>query len=131
MYEATDEEFEQAVIDGIASVPERFRDDIENLAFVVEDEPSSGEVARARAESGGRREVLGLYSGVPLPERNSGYGLGSPRPDVITIYRGPHQRCSNSHDDLVERVRRTIVHEIGHYFGMDEDQLREMGYGST
>ena len=65
-----------------------------------------------------------------LPNRGESYGLCNV-PDTITIFKEPHLEVSQSVDDLRERVRRTMVHEIGHYFGMDEDQLRDMGYGSA
>lgn len=79
-----------------------------------------------RSESGS--EVLGLYSGIPLTERGGSYGMPGTQPDTITIYKRPHERCFSTREDVVEQIRKTVVHEVGHYFGMDEAQVRAMGY---
>ena len=128
MFEVDDETFDAIVDMAIDSIPEEFLDDIENLEFVIEKEP--GPQHMQRLDEGtvvGGRILLGLYSGVPLTDRGYWYGHGN-MPDVITIFQGPHERMARSYEGLIESVRRTVVHEVGHYFGMDEDQLREMGY---
>lgn len=116
MYEATEEEFEEAIRAGMDAIPERFLDDLENVAFIAEDEPEDGS------------ELLGLYDGVALTERGNGYGAVSDWPDTITVYKGPHERMCASRGEFFEEVRKTVVHEVGHYFGMDEDQIADMGY---
>lgn len=132
MFEVTDGEFEEAVQRGIDCIPERFRNELENVAFAVQDEPDASQRATmVDSDCAGRRELLGLYAGIPLNRRGAGYGGYSSMPDMITIFKSPHQRIAWSKEDLYENVRRTVVHEVGHYFGMDEDQLREMGYGSS
>lgn len=131
MFEVSDEEFEEAISRGIESIPERFRRDIENVVFVAQDEPNASQLALINRGDSLHRELLGLYSGVSRTRRGAYYGAGSAVPDVITVFQGPHQRIANSREQLFENVRRTVVHEVGHYFGMDEEQLREMGYGST
>ena len=70
---------------------------------------------------------MGLYSGIAMTERGDYYGYGE-FPDTITIFKGPHERMGLSHADTIEEIRRTVVHEIAHYFGMDEEQVDEMGY---
>ena len=71
-------------------------------------------------------ELLGLYDGVSLPDRADGYD--GDLPDVITVFKGPHERCFGSRTELVAEIGKTVVHEIGHYFGIDDARLREMGY---
>ena len=126
MYKLTDAEFEAAVQDAIDSIPEEFLDDLENLAFVIADEPEEEDFEGdgLYTEEG---ELLGLYDGLSLAERDSGYGFGD-YPDTITIFKGPHERLEGGRDDIIEEVRRTVVHEIAHYFGMDEGQVDDMGY---
>ena len=128
MFEVDDETFDAIVDMAIDSIPEEFLDDIENLGFVVEQEPGPRHLERLdEGTVVGGRILLGLYSGIPLTDRGYWYGHGN-MPDMITIFKGPHERMARSYEDLIESVRRTVVHEVGHYFGMDEEQLREMGY---
>lgn len=132
MVQVTDDEFEQAVQAGIDSIPARFRDQIDNVAFCLQDEPDPGQRARMTGSAcPGRRELLGLYSGISLARRGAGYGGYGSMPDMITVFKGPHERLAWSKEELFENVRRTVVHEVGHYFGMDEAQLAAMGYGSS
>ena len=70
-------------------------------------------------------DLLGLYDGIPLTERDD-YAWDIP--DVITVFKGPHERLCSSREEMVEEIRKTVVHEIGHYFGMDEEAIDEMGY---
>jgi predicted Zn-dependent protease with MMP-like domain len=96
---------------------------VENVAIVVDDWPDYS----TPSASGGRPETLyGLYEGVPLTERGAGY-YGS-LPDKITIFRGPLERDFAT-QELEEQVRITVVHEIAHYFGLDEERLEELGWG--
>lgn len=126
MYRITDTEFQEAVEKAILSIPEDFRVIIDNVAFVVQDEPTDSQLASVSGNP--RRELLGLYSGIALPRRSVHYGIGGPQPDTITIFKGPHERVSFSKEDLTERIRVTVLHEVGHYFGMNEQQLRDAGY---
>ena len=153
MYEMSDEDFERAVDEAIASIPEQFLEALENIAITVQDEPSNEQLATfvwidadydefpdevgsieedcgepAERESCVGEPLLGLYEGIPITERDSGYGSLGDVPDVITIFKGPHERCFNSRDRIVEEIRKTVIHEIGHYFGIDDERLREMGY---
>ena len=110
----TDAEFEAMVEDALERVPEQFLEAVENVAFMVEHDPP-----------GGRRNLLGLYHGVPLTGR--GYYAGT-MPDTITIYQRPIVRVFQSRERVREEVYRTVVHEIGHYFGMDDDELHALGW---
>jgi len=113
------EKFESLVGDALASIPREFRDAMKNIAIVVEDEPS-----RALLHEMGIRPpgtLLGLYSGTPLTER--GWDYGNRLPDRIQIFQGPHEREADNEHDLVAEIGETLIHEIGHYFGMSEAQI--------
>ena len=122
----TDEEFEFAVQEAIDSIPEEFLDELENVAIMIADEPEEEDFDGDGlfSEEG---DLLGLYDGVSIDERDGSYGFGD-YPDTITIFKGPHERLGGSRAYVLEEVRKTVVHEIAHYFGMDEDQVDEMGY---
>ena len=125
----TDEKFDEIVEGALDSIPDRFWDDLENVIFTVADEPDEEQLDSVEDWNSVclGDELLGLYDGTPLTERDSYYGTGD-LPDVITVFKGPHKRCFPNEDELAEEVRKTIVHEIGHYFGNDEETLSEMGY---
>lgn len=120
------EEFERVVDETFAGLPERFSSSIENVHIVVEDRP---------AEHIGRRKgirveglLLGLYEGVPLPRRGTGYGMYPVLPDRITLFKDNLECVSRDYNDLVRNIRETLMHEIGHYYGMTEQQIRAAGY---
>ena len=125
-FDLTDEEFEGAVQDAIDSVPERFLDELENVAILLADEPEDEDFDGDGyfTEEG---DLLGLYDGVALTERGDYYGAGNDYPDTITIFKGPHERLSDDRAEVLEEIRKTVVHEVAHYFGMDEDQVDAMG----
>jgi predicted Zn-dependent protease with MMP-like domain len=112
------EEFEQAVSDALDSLPERFSRLVKNVAIAVEDEPSDEDLDSAHDEAD--EELLGIYRGVALTERSHDMPL---LPDEIAIFRGPINRVARSRREAVEEIRETIVHELGHYFGVDEEEL--------
>ena len=126
MVHLTDEEFEAAVQEAIDSLPDEFLDELENVTFMVADEPEEEDLEGdgLYAENG---DLLGLYDGVSLLERADGYGFND-YPDTITIFKGPHERLSDDRAVVLEEIRVTVVHEVAHYFGMDEDQVDDMGY---
>ena len=114
--------FERHVADALASIPREFRDAMQNIAIVVEDEPSPellGEMGIEPPDT-----LLGLYTGTPLTERTSSYG--NTLPDRVLIFQGPHERESDDEDDLIVCIAETLIHEIGHYFGMSEEQIEEV-----
>ena len=104
-----DRDFEQLVEQGLEEVPARFRRRLRNVVFVVEDEPP-------------RPGLLGLYQGRPLTTRSVSQPIAEP--DRITIYQGPHERMARNENELRKAVAETVWHEVGHYFGMDERQVR-------
>jgi predicted Zn-dependent protease with MMP-like domain len=116
------DEFESRVADALASIPRRFRRAMKNIAIIVEDEPSEELLDEMEIEP--PDTLLGLYQGTPLPERTSAYG--NALPDRILIFQGPHERDSDDDDDLVVAIAETLIHEIGHYFGLSEEEIEEI-----
>jgi predicted Zn-dependent protease with MMP-like domain len=114
--EMSNEVFDSLVDDALAEVPEDLLSLIDNAVLLIEDEPEGDEP-----------ELLGLYEGIPLTERDSWYS--GVLPDRIFIFRGPTLRMCHSYDDVVDEVATTVVHEIAHHFGIDDDRLHELGWG--
>ncbi|MGA9761406.1 MAG: metallopeptidase family protein [Gaiellaceae bacterium] len=106
--------FEDEVAKALDELPPELAVGLHNVAVLIEDK---------RPDEPG---LLGLYHGVPLPERRSGDPI---QPDVITIYREPLERLYPEPDELREQIRVTVLHELAHYFGIGEERLRELGYG--
>ena len=111
-----EEEFEKIVIAELDELPDEMVDGLENLVFVTEDRPADGSL-----------DLLGLYEGVALTERDR-YGFGE-LPDRIVLYREPLLAVADDLDELRDEIHITLVHEIAHYYGIDDDQLHELGWG--
>ncbi|AXH97940.1 metallopeptidase family protein [Ornithinimicrobium avium] len=109
-------EFEDAVGDALDLVPQGFMDQLDNVVFLVEDEPPADDP-----------ELLGVYDGIPLTERDLHWG--GHLPDRITIFRGPLVRMCEDREELLEEIAVTVVHEIAHHFGIDDETLHELGWG--
>ena len=114
--------FERLVADALRSIPRRFRDAMHNIAVVVEDEPSAELLDEMEIEP--PDTLLGLYQGTPLTERS--WDFGNRLPDRILIFQGPHERDAEGEADLVVAIGETLIHEVGHYFGMSEEQIEEI-----
>lgn len=115
-----DKEFEKLVAEGIDAIPEAFRKKLENVAIVIADEPTKAQ--RKHMELSEHDTLLGLYEGVPQTERGSEYGMVLP--DKITIFKKPILEISDDPEVIRQEVADTIWHEIGHHFGLDEDEVR-------
>jgi predicted Zn-dependent protease with MMP-like domain len=113
-------EFDLLVEEAYAGIPARFRRRLKNVAIVVEPEPSPAQLARGRTPHG--HTLLGLYEGRPLTTRSVFDSFAMP--DRITIFQGPHERLAMSPEHLAKMVKDTVWHEVAHYFGMDELQVR-------
>lgn len=111
------EDFEGCVADGLDLVPPELTELMDNVVLLVADEPPASE----------ERTLLGLYEGVPLTERDGWWAAGS-LPDRITIFRLPTLAMCDSVDDVAEEVAITVVHEIAHHFGIDDERLHELGW---
>ena len=114
-------EFESLVEKALADLPKRFADLLRNVVVVVEDEPSEDDLDALDDESyDAGSELLGLYRGVPMTRRSHNMIA---LPDSVAIFRGPILRVAGSRDRVVEQVRETVIHELGHYFGLDDDEM--------
>ena len=113
MVDVSPERFEELVADALDGIPPELGGYMDNVAVFVKDLPP-------------RPNLLGLYEGVPLTARGINYaGL---MPDRITIYRKPICALARSEDEVVKEVRRVVIHEVGHHFGIDDPRLRELGW---
>lgn len=112
----TEEEFEKLVIEELDELPDEMVDGLENVVFVTEDRPADGSL-----------DLFGLYEGVALTERDR-YGFGE-LPDRIVLYREPLLGACADLAELRDEVHITLVHEIAHFYGIDDEQLHELGWG--
>jgi predicted Zn-dependent protease with MMP-like domain len=118
----TRKEFEARVSDALASLPQRFRKAMTNIAIIVEDEPDAELLDEMEIEP--PDTLFGLYQGTPLTER--GWQYGNTLPDRILLFQGPHEREAEDEDDLIASIAETLIHEIGHYFGLSEDEIEDI-----
>ena len=110
-----EDEFERLVIDELDLLPDDMVDGLDNVVFVTEARPEDGSL-----------DLLGLYDGLALTERTQ-YGMGE-LPDRIIVYREPHLAACEDEDELRDEVHTTLVHEIAHFYGIDDDRLHELGW---
>jgi predicted Zn-dependent protease with MMP-like domain len=122
MMRVSRQQFEELVAKALDGLPPQFAELLENVAVTVEEEPTDDDLREVDIdpEDPERDELFGLYQGVPLDARDSFY---SALPDRVVIYRGPILRCCSSRREVVREVRDTVIHELGHYFGLDEDDM--------
>jgi predicted Zn-dependent protease with MMP-like domain len=118
----TREAFEQLVADALSGIPRRFRDAMTNIVISVEAEPSRALLREMEIEP--PDTLFGLYQGTPLTERR--WDHGNSLPDRILLFQGPHEREAQDEDDLIASIGETLIHEIGHYFGMSEEEIEEI-----
>ena len=117
-------QFETLIEQALADLPAEILQHMDNVAITIADWPSASELKRAGVSP--RRQLFGLYEGIPLTKRGQHYNLVAP--DRIILYRGPLQAAHHTLPALREQVRRTVVHEIAHHFGIGEARIRELGY---
>ena len=118
------DEVEAVVAETIKKLPAEFTSQMDNVGIVVEPWPTAEEFASIKQHPSSSL-LFGLYRGIPKPKRPSNY---SALPDKITIYAGPILMISQSLDDAKQRIEKTVLHEIGHHFGLSDEQLRSRGY---
>ena len=116
MVEMSREEFEEAVADALDQLPPQVIQHIDNVVVLVEDDPPLE-----------TPDLLGVYDGIPLTERDSSWAFGA-LPDRITIFMNPTLKMCETVQEVVEEVLVTVVHEMAHYFGIDDDRLHELGW---
>jgi predicted Zn-dependent protease with MMP-like domain len=115
--------FEELVIRAVESLPDELRDRLENVDIIIADWPTR-EQLRALGKRPGET-LLGLYEGIPLTRRHSGYGFVAP--DKITIFQKTIEAAFRGDAKIVSEIRRVVLHEIAHHFGIDDDRLEELG----
>lgn len=115
MIEVSDERFDELVDAAFAAIPEALTSRLDNVVLFIEDDAPADEP-----------DLLGLYDGVPLTERDSMYG--AVLPDRIFVYRRPTLQMCDSEDEVIREIGITVAHEIAHHFGIDDDRLHELGY---
>ena len=113
-------EFESLVEKALDDLPDEFAELLENIAVVVEDEPADEDLD-ALGDHSQSDELLGIYRGVSRPDRS--FDMLPLLPDQIAIFRGPILRVARSRRDVVREVRETVIHELGHYFGLSDDEM--------
>lgn len=119
--DVTPERFDELVAAALDEIPDALAEAMENVVVTVEARPTAAQAARTRGV------LLGLYEGVPLTHRGP-ISYSGVAPDRITIFRDSLCARARDEDDLAAQVRVTVLHEVGHYFGMTDERLREMGW---
>jgi predicted Zn-dependent protease with MMP-like domain len=118
----TPEEFERIVISALEGLPGSLKKRMENIDVVIEHQASPDLLSEMGLKS--PFDLLGLYQGIPINQR--GFYYGNVLPDKITLFRLPIESACRTRQEIEEKVREVVVHEIGHYFGLDEDRLEEL-----
>jgi predicted Zn-dependent protease with MMP-like domain len=118
----TREKFEQLVAEAITLIPRRFRREMKNIAIIVEDEPSDELLEEMEIEP--PDSLYGLYQGTPLPERTAAWG--NTLPDCVTLFQRPIEEDCDDDDDVRMVIGETLIHEVGHYFGLSEEEIEEI-----
>ena len=118
------EEFEDMVLNAIGELPQELLARLDNVAVVVQQWPSRAQMAEAQLDR--KDELLGLYEGIPLTDREN-YNLVLP--DKITIFQGPVEAMCHTREEMAREIKVTVAHEIAHHFGIDDERLEEMGLG--
>ncbi len=116
--------FENLVDQAIRELPAEFRKKLENVVVIVEDRPSEEFLDEMEIPSGDT--LLGLYEGTPLTER--GFGFTPLHPDRIWIFQDPIEEVCENEEQITEEIKTTIVHEVAHFFGLDDEYLEQLGY---
>jgi predicted Zn-dependent protease with MMP-like domain len=114
-------QFEKILQEEFDALPELFQHNLENIRIVVEDQPQ-------KKWAGGRGLLLGLYEGIPLSKRGADYGVYPVLPDTITLFHRNIELIAGNDDAVRLQIRTTLIHEIGHYYGMSEADIRRAGY---
>jgi predicted Zn-dependent protease with MMP-like domain len=125
MMKLTSREFEEAVVSALKGLPKFFKKKMENVDVVVENQASQDLLSEMGVRS--PYDLLGLYQGVPLDRR--GFYYGNVLPDKITLFQIPIESICKTKEEIEERVREVVIHEVGHYFGLSDERLRELENG--
>lgn len=118
----SDEEFEEMINDGISRLPKLYQENLNNVGFVIADEPTTEQRQELKLRC--NETLFGLYQGIPLTKRGAGYNLVLP--DKITIFKLPIVAASRTIDEIAEHVRHTVWHEVAHYYGLNHGQIHKL-----
>ena len=118
----TDEQFEDWVNAGISAIPKLYQGNLNNVAIVIADEPTPEQREKLKLRCD--QTLFGLYEGIPLTKRGTGYNLVLP--DKITIFKLPMVHASQNEAEIKEQVRHTVWHEIAHFYGLNHDQIHKL-----
>jgi len=117
----TIEEFEEIVKETIENLPELIKQKLDNVVFIVQDYPDENELKKSKSN---KYNLLGLYTGIPLSRRGTNYGMYPAMPDRIFIFKANIERLCKNENELKKKIREVVLHEIGHYLGMSEEEVR-------
>jgi predicted Zn-dependent protease with MMP-like domain len=117
----TRENFEDIAEEVFAGLPQFFGDKIDNVHIRVEEYPTDDVLKKVH---GGRSSLLGLYQGIPLTHRGTWYGTSPTTPDTITLYQANIEAVCRNDEEVSDRIKEVLLHELGHYFGMSEQEIR-------
>ncbi len=120
------EEFEKILESAFEMLPEKFKSAIDNVGIVVDDYPDESTTRSMKLRS--KHELLGLYQGIPLPNRGTWYGTKPVSPDIISLYQKNIESVCRTEQELRNTIAEVLIHEIGHYFGMSEEEIRDAGF---
>lgn len=124
MFQVSENVFQEIMEDALLKIPKAFKDRIENIAFIVEAYPSLHDLEKLNVTN--QYHLLGLYSGIPYTSRNTNYS--SALPDRIILFQKNIESLCNTRAELESKIKEVLIHEIAHYFGMDEDEVAAAGY---
>lgn len=126
MTSMSSEEFEALTQEVFEALPEQFQQNMENVRIIVENLPSDETLRKMHIRSASH--LFGLYEGIPLNKRGTWYGMYPVSPDTITLYKHNIERGARDIEELRERICHVLIHEIAHYYGMNEEEVRAAGY---
>ncbi len=122
--QVTEEEFQEYMESALDSIPQNFKSKFENIVFIIEPYPSEHDLERLNSTN--KSDLLGLYSGIPYTHRNTWYAGASP--DRIILFQKNIESLCRTKEQLISKIREVVIHEIAHYFGMSESEIRKAGY---
>lgn len=123
MFELTDQEFDALITRAMDELPQEYIKGLDNVAIVMADEPNEEQQVKMRLREEGKI-LLGLYEGIPLTQRGNGYTFVLP--DKITLFKHSIMRVVHSEEELFEQIKRTLWHEIAHYYGLNHDRIHKL-----
>ena len=124
MISVSEEEFQNYMEKALEAIPEAFSSKMDNIVFIIEPYPSENDLSRLGLND--RRQLLGLYSGIPYTRRDTGY-MGT-MPDRIILFQKNIESLCRTEEQLVDKIKEVVIHEVAHYFGMDDEEIRNAGF---